>query len=179
MQETWKILGSEEVYRSDPWVSVHRQRIALPDGRIISDYHRIQLPDCVGIIAETTGREIVVQSYYRHGIGRGALGIPGGAINPGETPLDAAKREFFEETGYRALNWRALGSFAMNGNYGCGTIHFFHATSLDFVSQPVSGDLEDIETLLKPANELLASIRSGEIPILAAATGLMLALSES
>ena len=58
-----------------------------------------------------------------------------------------------------------------------GTIHFFHATDLEFVSPPVSGDLEDIETLVKPANELFEAIRSGEIPILAATTGLMLMLS--
>jgi ADP-ribose pyrophosphatase len=39
---------------------------------------------------------------YRHGVGQQLLELPGGFINPGETPTHAAGRELLEETGYAA-----------------------------------------------------------------------------
>src|SRR2546425_11150110 len=98
----WKVLGTTPVYRVDPWFAVERQKVELPDGRIIPDYHRITLPDCTGVVAQVEGGRFLVARQYRHGPGRVSLTLPGGGLNPGESPLEGAKRELLEETGYEA-----------------------------------------------------------------------------
>lgn len=64
-------------------------------------------PDCVcvfPIIQTTQGRRIVVISQFRPALGRAEIDFPAGKIDPGETPLQAAKRELKEETGLGLKN---------------------------------------------------------------------------
>jgi ADP-ribose pyrophosphatase len=171
----WKVLERAPVYRADPWLSVERQKVELPDGRIIDDYHRITFPDCAGVVAHVSDGRIMVQRQYRHGPGRVCLTLPGGAMNPGESPLQAAQRELREETGYEARDWKPLGSFTLNANYGCGTMHIFSATDAERTGQPDNEDLEESAVLLLPPAELHAAIDRGEVAVLAAAVAILLA----
>jgi ADP-ribose pyrophosphatase len=87
MIKPWKVLERSEVYRADPWFVVERQRIQLPDGRVIGDYHRIAFPDCAGTVVQLEDGRYLAARQYRHGPGRVSLTLPGGALNPGEEPL--------------------------------------------------------------------------------------------
>jgi ADP-ribose pyrophosphatase len=171
----WKVLASTPVYRADPWLAVERQKIELSDGRIVDDYHRITLPDFAGIVAQDEDGRFLVTRQYRHGVGRVCLTLPGGALDPGEAALDAAKRELREETGYEAAHWKALGSFAVNANYGCGTAHFFAATGARQTTALNSDDLEDTELLLLSRQELGAALERGEFAAVAAVAAILLA----
>jgi 8-oxo-dGTP pyrophosphatase MutT (NUDIX family) len=70
---------------------------------------RVDAPDWVNVIAVTPDGEVVLVAQYRHGTDAVTLEIPGGAVDDGESPLDAARRELEEETGYRAQSWAAIG----------------------------------------------------------------------
>lgn len=177
-RKNWKVLATEVVYCAKPWLELERQRLELPDGRIIDDYHRIRMADCAGAVAQTDDGRYLVTRHYRHGPQRVCITLPGGALDAGETPLEGAKRELREETGYEARDWKPLGSYTMNANYGCGVVHFFLATGARQTTSPESGDLEDTELLLLDRKALRASLRNGEVQVLAAATGILLALSE-
>lgn len=172
----WKLLDSATVYRAEPWLTVERQRVELPDGRVIGDYHRISMPDCSGIVARVEDGRFLVARHYRHGPRRVTLTLPGGGLNPGESPLAGAKRELREETGYEARDWKPIGSFTMNANYSCGTVHYFLANGARQTMQAVSDDLEETELLLLSADELRSAVKRGEVAVLAAVTGIFLAL---
>jgi ADP-ribose pyrophosphatase len=173
----WKVLERTPVYRADPWFAVERQKVELPDGRVIPDYHRITLPDCAGAVVQVEDGRYLAQRQYRHGPGRVCLTLPGGALNAGESPVDGAKRELREETGYEAREWKALGSYTMNANYGGGVMHLFLASGARRTVAPDNDDLEASELVFLTRDELRAAVGDGRVAVLAAAVAILLALS--
>ena len=173
--EHWQVIEEREVFALEPWMRISTQDIRLPDGRVVHNFGRIQLPDYVIIFAQTSNGRVIVERQYKHGVGSVSLMFPSGMIEPGEQPLQAAQRELLEETGYHASQWQALGSFVSNGNYGCGTAHVFKVKGVQRVAEPDSGDLEEMEILLKTPQELFEAVLSGEVGLLGSATAVALA----
>ena len=68
----------------------------------------------VNIIPLTETNEIVFVKQFRHGINKETLEIPGGMVDNNENPMEAAKRELFEETGYVSRNIKDLGNVSPN-----------------------------------------------------------------
>ena len=64
---------------------------------------------------------------YRHGAGQLTLETPGGLIDPGETPAEAAARELLEETGYAADEIVSLGAVNPNPALFSNRLHGFLA----------------------------------------------------
>jgi ADP-ribose pyrophosphatase len=158
----WQVLDDVEVYSAPPWIKVHRQRVRLPNGRIVDSYHQIVLPDYAIIAAQTADGKFIVERQYKHGIGTASLILPGGVIDRGEKPRNAAKRELLEETGYEADGWREIGVYVSSSNYGCGRAHVFSSRNARKITEPNSGDLEDMEIVLLDASGLLRAVRSGK-----------------
>jgi ADP-ribose pyrophosphatase len=59
----------------------------------------------------TSAGEIVLTRQYRHPVGRVIYDLPAGSLNPGESPLEGARREFEEETGYYPNHIEPLGYY--------------------------------------------------------------------
>ena len=175
----WTVVRREEVFAAAPWIRVERQRVRLPDGRVIDDYHRIALADCVIIYAETREGTVIVERQYKHGPESVGLSLPAGTLNEGEDPLEAAQRELLEETGFAAELWQALGSFTANGNYGCGKVHLLYAQRACKVVEPASGDLEEMEILEMRPSELLEAMKQGKVSLLGAAAAVALAYAHN
>ena len=95
--ERWTLTG----HRRGPsgWVNVQTNTYRLPDGSE-ADWDVVVSPDGVGVLAVTTDRRIVLARQYRPGPDKVLDELPGGYIEPGETPAAAARRELAEETGY-------------------------------------------------------------------------------
>jgi ADP-ribose diphosphatase len=172
----WRTLAREELYAAPPWISIAVETVRLPSGRVVRDYHQIQLPEFASVVAVTTDGRIILQRQYRHGLRRVSLLVPGGMLEKGEAPLRAARRELLEETGYRARRWRRLGTFVPNSNYGCGRAHVFLAQEARRVAAPDSGDLEEVETVLLRPAEARRRLRRGDVASLGTAAALAIAL---
>jgi ADP-ribose diphosphatase len=171
----WQVVNTREIYSAAPWVTVSLQAVRLPDGKVVNDYHRVEMPEYTVVFAETEDGHIVAERQYKHGIGSVTLTLPAGLVEAGEAPLSAAQRELLEETGYRASAWKHLGSFVPNSNYGCGKAHLYHARRARRVTEPNAGDLEEIEIVLLTPEALLKALRAGQVHSLGTATAIALA----
>lgn len=90
-------------------------------------FYRLQGPDWVNVVAFTEGGELLVVEQFRHGIDQATLEIPGGSCDEGETPLESARRELREETGFEAGHWITLGHCAPNPATLANRCHTFLA----------------------------------------------------
>lgn len=171
----WQVLENRDVYVAEPWMTVSIQRVKLPNGTEIEDYHKINLGEFSVIFAETPDGKVLVERQYKHGLGRVTLTLPAGAIHKFETPLEGAKRELLEETGYKSDNWKSLGSYVAHGSYECGKAHLFKASQVYQVSEPNSGDLEDMEILQMTPDEVVRTISQGDVELLGTMSTILLA----
>ncbi|HJT88630.1 MAG TPA: NUDIX hydrolase [Bryobacteraceae bacterium] len=88
--------------------------------------------------------------------------LPAGRLDPGEKPLEAARRELAEETGYRARTWSKLVSFWVSPGYVQEKMTIFLATNLT-EGEATPMDDERIETRWFTRREISEMIRTGKI----------------
>jgi 8-oxo-dGTP pyrophosphatase MutT (NUDIX family) len=100
---------------------------------------------------------------YRHGSREVTLEIPGGLVDPGDTPEKAAVRELLEETGYQAEDWMKIGVVNPNPALFNNRCHTFLAQNIKKVHDPMPDQTEDIETILIPISDIPELIQKEEI----------------
>lgn len=176
MQE-WKTLARQTVYQPDGgrFLTLENHAVGLPNGRRINNWPWVITPDFVNVVAVTEADDFLCFNQTKYATGQ-TLAIVGGYIDEDEEPLAAAQRELLEETGYAASGWRALGSFAVDANRGCGTGHLFLATGARH-QQPIDADdLEEQELIRLSRTQIEAELRAGSIKVLSWAAAIALAL---
>ena len=95
----WEKLDSRYLVK-EQWATLRVDMCKMPDGTVIDDYYVLEYPDWVNALAFTEDNKVILIRQYRHASGEVILELPGGCIDPGETPEEAIKRELSEETGY-------------------------------------------------------------------------------
>ncbi|HTI86174.1 MAG TPA: NUDIX hydrolase [Alphaproteobacteria bacterium] len=161
----WTVLSETPLLSLPPFIDVSTQRVALPDGRVVDNYYQVRMPDFAVICPVLDDGRFLMQRSYRHGPRRICLNFPGGHLSPGESAVDAARRELLEETGHAANTWRELGSFVTNANHRCQTAYFFKATGCRLVATPDSGDLEEVEHIAMTYDEVAVAARNGDFAL--------------
>lgn len=173
MSESWLSLGKRELLRVDKRLAVFAEHIRLPDGREVEDYIHIWTPDFSSIVAQVPDGRLICERQYKHGPRRMILSLPAGALEDGESPLDGAKRELLEETGYVSDDWQFLSRRDMQANAGGGTTNAFLARNCRKVAEPDSGDLEEMTIELKTLEEVLQAFLDDEMPLVSDAAALL------
>ena len=87
----------------------------------------LEAPDWVNVIALTESGEVVTVEQHRFGTREVTVEVPGGMVDPGEEPIEAARRELLEETGFASDRWTSLGSVAPNPAFLTNRCHHFLA----------------------------------------------------
>ena len=104
LQET--TVESELVYQG-LFLKVRRDKALLPDGSIHGREWVVH-PGASAILALADDGRVLIERQFRYAMQQVYVEIPAGKIDPGETPLQTARRELLEETGYTAKQWALL-----------------------------------------------------------------------
>ena len=156
-----KITSSKEVYRCRLfWVT--EDEAVDPKTKFEIKRSVIRHNGSAVMMAVDEKKRVLLVRQYRLPAGKHMWELPAGKLDPGETPLQAAKRELIEETGYRAKKWEKLVSYFPSPGFVSERMHLFLATDLTAGdSHPM--DDERIETRWFAKKELAEMIRTGKI----------------
>ena len=116
----------------------------------------------VAIVPIKEDGKIVMARQYRTAVQEELLEVPAGLVDPGEEPLESAKRELKEETGYTAAKWTHLTEFYPSAGFTNEYIHIYLAEDLT----PGETDFDETEVIEVEEytfDELLAMIETGEV----------------
>ena len=158
----WRRVRSEQVADCRVF-RVRRDRSANPRGGGEHDFYCIEAPDWINIIPLTARDEVVMIEQYRHGAGEATLEIPGGMVDAGESPREAAAREMLEETGYAARDIIPLGKSRPNPAIQDNWIHTFLARGAEFQAAPSFDSTEHTAVRLVPLRDVPALVADGTL----------------
>jgi len=137
------------------------EKVTLPNG-VIKDREIVRHPGAAAMVPLLDGGKVILVRQYRHAVGKFLLEIPAGTLEPDEGPMECARRELVEETGYEAENLAKLAEILPAPGYTDEHIHIFLATRLRLAEQKLEDD-EVLQVQPTPLDTALDMIRQGEI----------------
>lgn len=161
MQDLYeKTLKEELVYQGD-YLTIVNSTVELPNGKQ-AKRDMIKHPGAVAILAFIDDERILMVEQFRKPLEKVLLEIPAGKISAGEDPLQCAKRELEEETGYKSEAFEYLGKFAPAPGFCDEYIHIFKATEL-VSGKACCDDDEFINVKIYSIKEIKNMIKEGKI----------------
>lgn len=137
--------GRRDLYRS-PWVSLSLVDVEIPGGRRY-EHHAIGGPDAAGVVVAAPDRGVLVIWRHRILTGEWAWEVPGGMVDRGESPQDAARRECVEESGWEPGELQLLHRFHPVAGQSTQTFWIFGADDAREVGRPLPEETERVEWL--------------------------------
>lgn len=156
----WKTLSSELAYDCRVF---RLDKHSRANSRKRGEFFVLSGNDWVNIIPLTANNEVVMVEQFRHGTQEVTLEIPGGLIDDDEAPLDAARREMNEETGYDGEEIVHLGTIEPNPAIQSNRCHSFLVRNVRVVMDMRPDEFEEIRLKLVPLNEIPRLITGGVI----------------
>ena len=142
-------------------LKVYKDEVLLENGhKGVREW--IKHPGAAAVIALLPDKQIILVRQYRYPIGQETLEVPAGKLDKEEEPLECAKRELSEETGYRAEKMRKLTTIATTVGFTNEYIHLYAASGLKVGEQHPDAD-ELINVVKMPLTEAVEMIERGKI----------------
>lgn len=157
----WRLKSERVVYR-DRWVEVALADVQLPTGQAYTYTVLRRLPGAAVVALNERG-EVLVQQEYRYPLDAVIYQLPGGLVEPGESPLETARRELLEEAGYEAEEWEELGAVQDNPGLLDGVTTLFLARGVRPAGTSRPDHAEFVTGEWHPLSWLRARIAAGEI----------------
>lgn len=152
---------SQETAWSGKIFDVECLEVKLPNGHV-SRRDVVRHHGAVAIVALTESGKIALVRQYRTALDRVTVEIPAGKLEPGEDPLDCAKRELKEETGFVPGRIAYLTTIASSCGFSDELIHLYLATQLSFEGANPDED-EFLNVDLVDVQELVDAVLDGKI----------------
>ncbi|MBR3090784.1 MAG: NUDIX hydrolase [Bacteroidetes bacterium] len=170
----WKTIDIEKVGNFKVFDLYYKTRIN-PNTNIAHKFTSLDAPTWVNIVATTNDNKILLVEQYRHGIDEISLELPAGIVEPNEDPLDAAKRECIEETGYVGQNdIILLGKVRPNPAFLNNYCYHYLWERCDLNYDQKLDENEDIRVVLYPIEEIINLIQTEKLQHTLTLSALML-----
>jgi ADP-ribose pyrophosphatase len=155
-----RIVSVRKIY-SGRLLRLELLQIQGPDGRS-REREVVRHPGAVAIVP-LLGKKVLLVQQYRAPLGKELWEIPAGTIEPGEAPLECAKRELAEETGYRAREWKELAEFYTTPGFCDERLTLFLAEGLEPAAEGKRAEDEFIQIREFELAEIREMLRRGEL----------------
>ncbi len=155
-----ELISSERVFDGG-FLHVNRDQVTLPDGSTTAREYIVH-PGAVMVIPILDDGQLVMERQWRYPVGRAFVEFPAGKIDPGEPPLETAKRELLEETGYVAASLEYLCTINNAISYSTERIEFYVARGLIAGERKLDKG-EFLDVLLVWPDDLLQWVREGSV----------------
>lgn len=171
----WDVHGERSVYES-PWMSLRLVDVEVPGGPRF-EHHVVRFPnEAAGTVVHDPERDAVLL-LWRHRFITDSWGyeLPAGALDPGESPEEGARRECVEEAGWQPGPLEAMGRYHPMPGAVDQAFHLFYARGAEHVGPPTDpSESERIEWL--PVAELRRAVLDGRLTEGLSLTGVLTAL---
>ena len=154
--------ASRSLVYENAWIQVFHDEVLRPGGE--PGVYGVVHPrtHAVGVIALDERDRVLLVGQYRYTLERYSWEIPEGGVPIGDDPLDGARRELGEETGYRAAAWRELMRFSLANSATDETGALYVATDLS-EGEPAPDGTEELALRWMPFVDAVEAVRSGEL----------------
>ncbi len=159
--KTWKKLEEAAICKTRVF-TVMKSRMKMGSGPE-ADFFTLHAPGWINVLAVDKQGDVILVEQYRHGISRVSLEIPAGVIDKGEDPLQTAKRELSEETGYKAGKWISLGKISSNPALFNNYCHLFAAIDCEKATSQHTDEHEDISVKRVPFSKFEEMVHEGTV----------------
>ena len=156
-----KTIDVKEIF-SGKILKLQVEEVELPNGRR-STREIVRHPGAVGIIPFLDDDTVVMVKQYRKPVEDYLIEIPAGKLEEGEDPLECAKRELEEETGYRASLWEYLGFIYTSPGFSDEKIHIYRARYLFRSGDSKTDEDEFLDVIQMKLEDVEKKIATGEI----------------
>ena len=156
-----KTVSSEEIYKGKI-VHLFCDTVRLPNGKEATR-EVIRHVGAAAVVPLTDEGNVILVRQYRYPFSQVMLEIPAGKLDIGEDPIDCAKRELIEETGYDAKELVYLGAFYPSVAMLNEVIHLFLAKNMTLCETNLDED-EFLHVEQRPLSEVVEQVMRGEIP---------------
>lgn len=157
----WEILSESESRAPGGWMRIVTRQYRLPNGKV-SNWDLLHGGGrTVAVFALTPENDVLLARQFRPGPGLILDEMPGGYVDAGESPEEAASRELLEESGY-AGDIELVGSTWLSS---AALTQRFVAIARN--CRKVAGQTEDegeyILPITKSLQEFITQVRKGEL----------------
>ncbi len=168
---SWRTLERNYLYRN-PWCAFRVDEVVLPDGAAI-EYGVLESKGFAAMVPLTDDGNVVLVRQWRQPLGSFTLELPSGGVDEGEDPKEAAGRELFEETGFRAAGLAHLVSVHTSTGRTTEVCHLFRCRAVRDPEGPRPEPTEFIRVVELPLEEALGRVSGGGITDAATVLGLL------
>ena len=162
MPRKWQYLQSRRE-RGLSILTLRTDRAVSPRTGETHDFHILESPPWVNILPLTRQEEVVLVRQQRHGIREATLELPGGLVEAGDTPRNAALREMREESGYEPGRVSLLGTVHPNPAFLDNLCHMYLCREATPTAEQDLDEKEDICIETRPLQEIPGMIKDGTI----------------
>lgn len=162
--EPWSVVKENKEYTTPIFNLLKRtMKLQAEDESSEGDFYVLEAPEWINVIAIAADQQVLLVEQYRYGTEEPTLEIPGGMVDEGEEPQEAARRELLEETGYRSESWSNLGKVSSNPAIMTNYTHIYLAEDCVFEGAGNTDSYERINVHKMPVEEFLELVSNGTV----------------